>query len=250
MVVSASGAATASTSSRHALARPSAASVSCAARAGEYSKAYLDSVYRAMWTISDVAEAGLGQTSRAVDLYLPTGDEELAALVEHRFGSAVQLSVAGVSYCHGPGRTPACPTLTHGDSWPKGLHLSLALHTNYIEPTQTLSATLTVRWTGSGRFKMDVGEPLLADTVKTGTLAVRAAFTGLVAGGGMDVDLTDGQVQQIPVEVGTSRCGGSRGSALPAGHYGVRVVLESEQRSDHRQYLSPQAALQVGGPPS
>jgi len=220
----------------------------CTPRHGEYSVAYLRSVYRALWSIADTAGVEFDQSARAVDLDLSTGEEELAALIEDHFGDAVQLSVAGVAYCHGPGRSPACPMLTH-DSLPKSLHLSLKLKYDFIDPTQALTGTLTVRWSGPGTFKMDIGQPLTADTLQTSTLRVKGTFTGSIAGTGLALHLTRGQSTRVPVYVGTSRCG-ARGSALLAGRYDVRVLLESEDRGDHRRYVSLPASLEVGGPPS
>jgi hypothetical protein len=220
----------------------------CTARPGEYSAAYLRSVYRALWSVANTAGVEFDQSARAVDLDLSTGEEELAALIEDHFGDAVHLSVAGAAYCHGPGRTPACPLLTH-DALPKGLHLSLRLKYRFIEPTEAVAGTLTVRWTGPGTFKMDVGQPLTADTLRPGTLKVRGTFTGSIAGTGLALHLTRGQSGRVPVFVGTTRCG-ARGSALSAGRYDVRVLLESEDRNDHRRYLSSPASLEVDGPPS
>jgi hypothetical protein len=128
---------------------------------------------------------------------------------------------------------------------PPGLRLALTLSHKTIKPTDALGATLTVTNTGPGTFMMDMGQPLVASVVTPGSLHVVGSFSGSVSGTGFGMDLQPGQSHQVLVIVGTSRCDGGRGSALPAGRYGVRVAIEPETQPSTPRYLAREVDLTV-----
>jgi len=186
---------------------------------------------------------GIGQDAVVVDL--GPGQEAVAAQIEAKHGNEVQLTVGTTTFCHGPGLSTVCPSFESGSPPPHGLRLVLTLSQKSIEPTDALGATLTVTNEGPGTFMMDTGQPLVASIVTPGSLHVVGSFSGSVSGTGFGMDLPPGQSHSIPVIVGTSRCDGGRGSALPAGHYGVRVAIEPETQPPTPRYLAPEVGLTV-----
>jgi hypothetical protein len=69
------------------------------------------------------------------------------------------------------------------------------------------------------------GQPVVAALVEPGTRTVVGSFGGPVAGTGLAINLAAGQRLEIRVVVGTWRCDGELGSALPPGTYGVRAGI-------------------------
>ncbi len=225
--------------------RPAPAAA-CVAKPGQYTQAELNAVNRKLidnYVTYGIEGNGVGKDSVEVDL-LP-GREAEAARLEATFGNAVQLSVGETSYCHGPGRTATCPSLKVGNPLPPGLVLTLKVDQATMTPTDLPRGTLEVSERGPGHFVMDPGQPLVASMVRTGTLKVIGTFGGAIAGTGFPLNLGPGQTRSIPVFVGTSRCDGGIGSAIPAGHYGVRVVLAPEGRPRTPSYLVAEVPITV-----
>jgi len=186
---------------------------------------------------------GIGKDAVVVELR--PGQEAVAAQIEAKYGNEVHLTVGTTTYCHGPGLSTVCPSFEPGSPLPPGLRLVLTLSHKTITPTDALGATLAVTNQGPGTFMMDMGQPLVASIVTPGSLHVVGTFSGSVSGTGFGMELPPGHSGQVPVIVGTSRCDGGRGSALPAGHYGVRVAIEPESRPTTPRYLAPEVGLTV-----
>jgi len=186
---------------------------------------------------------GISQDAVVVDL--GPGQEAVAAQIEAKYGNEVQLTVGTTTYCHGPGLSTVCPSFEPGSPPPRGLRLVLTLDQKTIKPTDALGATLAVTNEGPGTFSMNLGQPLVASIVTPGSLHVVGSFSGSVGGTGLALELGPGQSHPIPVIVGTARCDGGRGSALPAGHYGVRVAIEPETQPPMPRYLASEVGLTV-----
>jgi hypothetical protein len=94
---------------------------------------------------------------------------------------------------------------------------------------------------------MDTGQPLEAVVIKAGTHRVVGVYTGGVAGTGYTVTRGAGQsaANAAPsVLVGTARCDGGIGSALPPGKYQV-VALVMDETGKAPRYLTPPVNLTV-----
>jgi hypothetical protein len=187
----------------------------------------------------------VGGGPNAISLGLLPGREALAARVRDRFGDAVEIQVGLTHYCGHPGLTPRCTPLAGPSTLPTGLSLTLRLQETTAKSTAAVvHGTLTVRQAGPARLDMDTGQPLLAVVVRPRTLDVVARYGGAVAGTGYRVTLTNGQQKDVPVLVGPWKCDGTTGSALAAGHYGVRVAIGDHEGQIPR-YLAPEVPLTI-----
>ena len=118
----------------------------------------------------------------------------------------------------------------------------LHLDRTEIRRTDGLQGMLTVTTSGPG-FRMDTGDPLTASIVEPGTRHVVATVAGQGGIAGVGRDLTP--ANHIGVLVGTARCDGGIGSAVPPGSYGVVVRITAEGSGDKRAFLSEEAPLTV-----
>lgn len=64
-------------------------------------------------------------------------------------------------------------------------------------------------------------------------------------GTGRRIDLAPGVSATIDVAFEANRCDGGPGSAVPPGTYDLRVVLASEDPTNHGAYLAPAIAVTV-----
>jgi len=92
---------------------------------------------------------------------------------------------------------------------------------------------------------MDTGQPIQAVVVVRGTRRVVGVYSGGIAGTGYFVRVGPGLSETIPVFVGTTRCDGGIGSALPPGKYQVIVQVAPETTPHSPAYLTPPVALRV-----
>ncbi len=186
---------------------------------------------------------GVGEGARAVSVDLLPGREKLAGTLLQRFGDLVEVTVGGVAYCGRAGISPKCPDLVGTDALPPGLHLTLHLDRASIRATEALGGFITVRNDAPLVFEMDPGQPIVASIVKRGSRTVVSRHTAAIAGTGVLLRLQQGQERTIPVIVGTSRCDGQRGSALPARSYGVRAGIGPDEGS--ATLLAPEVPLKI-----
>ena len=193
-----------------------------------------------------------GNNTQLVSFELAPGDEQLAQSYVDRWGDAVRIMVGTVVYvpsgCGGQQLSRACPDVTGVDPAPSGLALAVTTATPVIAQRDFGGAALTVTNTGSKRFFIDVGQPISGVLVYPGTTRV-AGIVGAVKGTGQQIDLAPGASATINVGFEANRCDGGPGSAVPPGTYDLRVVLASEDPTDHRAYLAPAIGVTVTANP-
>lgn len=194
--------------------------------------------------VDDFSSVGNGANSVMVDL-LP-GREALASRVLARFGDIVEIEIGGTAYCGAPATSPRCGDLSGTDALPAGLSLSLRLDRSSIQATEGLGGELVIRNDSPTLFVMEPGRPLTAEIVRPGTRIVVGTYTGAVGGTGYNLRLRNGQTDKIGVVVGTSRCDGEPGSALPPGRYAVRVGIGHNEGPPG--YLAPEVPLTILAP--
>lgn len=187
--------------------------------------------------------AGVGMGANSILVALLPGRELLAARLTNRFGDQLELTVGATPYCGEPGISPPCPTLTGSDELPAGLRLDLRLDRPEIRRTETLEGELTIRYDGPDLFQMDPGQPIVAFVVQPQTRTIVSILSGALAGTGLGLNLRSGEQAPIKVIVGTSLCGGSVGSTLAPGDYGVRAGIGANEGPP--QYLAPEVSLAV-----
>lgn len=183
-------------------------------------------------------------TSGRFFLGLTPGSEDLAKQVQAKYGSDVTISV-GLTTWHGhAGRSPLCGALPTWTTPPPGLGLALRLDSIKVRSGELVRGIVTVTNNSATPFFMDTGQPLQAVIVRRGTRTPVGVYTGGIAGTGYGVRLSKGHSETIPVLVGTARCDGGIGSAVPPGHYQA-VVLVMDETGKGPRYLTPPASLLV-----
>jgi hypothetical protein len=222
------------------------APASCPTRLGKYTE---EQILAARPQVEEMiggnfSSVGNGASSVMVDL-LP-GREPLASKVLAQFGDIVEIEIGETVYCGGPGISRRCDDLPGTDALPPGVSLTLRLDKSSIKATEPLGGELEIRNDSPTLFEIDPGQPLTADIVRPGTRTVVGTYSGAIAGTGYNLRLRDGQSEKIDVFVGTSRCDGERGSALPPGRYGVRVGIGENEGPPG--YLAPEVAVTIVAP--
>jgi len=194
---------------------------------------------------------GLGPCSQGlVTVGLTPGSERLARQIRDAFGPAVLITVGLTSWNGHTGRSPRCGSLPASLDPPAGLSLSVHLASKRVRSGDNLQGTVSVDYHRSGRrsdappFVMDTGQPIEAVVVRRGTHDVVGVYSGGIAGTGYGVHLSPGQRATIPAFVGTARCDGGPGSALPGGRYQVVAAVMDENGKPPR-YLTPPVGLTV-----
>ena len=194
----------------------------------------------------------VGNSNQVVSFGLAPGDEQLAQLYVDRWGDAVRIMVGTVVYvpsgCGVQQLSRGCPDVTGVDPASSGVALAVTTATPVIAQRDFGGAALTVTDTGSTRFFIDIGHPIRGVLVYPGTTRV-AGIVGGVKGTGQRIDLAPGASTTIDVGFEANRCDGGPGSAVPPGTYDLRVVLTSEDTTDHRAYLAPAIAVTVTANP-
>jgi hypothetical protein len=217
----------------------------CPTPAGKYSQDDLEHIRLKLDPMVKDHFSSVANGANSIELELLPGQEPLAERVRARFGDAAEIRVGFTNYCGHPGRTPRCPSPVDAEGLPPGLRLILALDGSTMKNTDgTLNGSVTVHQDGPNVFEMDPGQPLVALVVRPGTLDVVARYGGGIAGTGRQLHLTGGQEAQVAVLVGLWKCDGTVGSALPPGHYGVRVAVEPGEGQEPG-YLSGEVPLEV-----
>jgi hypothetical protein len=218
---------------------------SCPTPPGKYTQEQIVAARPQVETMiaNNFSSVGNGANSISVDL-LP-GREPLASQLLARFGDIVEIEIGETTYCGGPAISRRCDELPGTDALPPGLSLSLRLERSSIRATEGLGGELTIRNDAANLFEMEPGQPLTAEIVSPGTRTVVGTYSGAIAGTGYGLKLSNGQSDTIRVIVGTSRCDGERGSALPPGRYAVRVGIGHNEGAPG--YLAPEVPLTIVG---
>src|SRR5262249_33262631 len=148
------------------------------------------------------------------------------------YADAVRIHVGNVLYVpRGCGAQPAplrCRDLIGDRPATAGLAMSVIADRSAIKASEASRAHLEVRNVGTHDFVIETGEPIEGSLVKPKTKHVVGTYFGFLSGTGLVVRLAPGQTETILVVFGAARCDGRRGSALPPGRYGLRVVLKPE----------------------
>ncbi len=159
---------------------------------------------------------------------LRPGREWLARQLHDQYGSKLAIFV-GLTTWHGhPGRSPVCGTLPAVTDVRHNVVLALRLKGPTVVSGSDFTAVVTLTNEGSSTFATDIGQPLEAVLVRTGSRRVVGVYTEGIAGTGLMVRLAPGRSELVHVVGGTARCDGGIGSALPAGDYGVVVLVRDE----------------------
>lgn len=215
----------------------------CRTKPGKYTQDQLHTLRPDVESMIQGNFASAGTGANSIMVVLLPGREPLAARLIARFHDAVEITVGSTPYCGRPGVSPPCPTLAGSDSLPPGLHLALNLDRSAIAATDMVNGKLTVTNTSPAPFQMDPGQPVVGLLVKPGSRTVIGSYPFGTMGTGLGLRLQTGQSATIRVVVGTARCGGGTGSALPAGTYAVRAGIGPHEGP--AQYLAPEAPLVI-----
>jgi len=159
--------------------------------------------------------------SHAVLVTLQPGQEALAAQLEATYGDAVSITVGATPYCNGPGPSPACPQLPRELPTPPGVTVVAVAPETTVVAGKNINASLRVSTGPGASYRGVVGDPQPGLLVDPGTRKVTGAVSGTWTSAGSTVDLGPNGVKYVAAISGTSLCGGSRGSVVPAGHYDV-----------------------------
>lgn len=186
----------------------------------------------------------------SVLIMLAPGQESAADRLIDRYGDALDIEIGGRRYvptgCGEPTPPDICEPLIGVDPAGAGLQLTLVADTPTIRQSEVGRAHLVIKNVGTTRFSIDPGQPMLASIVAPATTRVIGHDTFIIAGTGLLVDLEPGEDGTVRVEFGAGRCDGGPGSAVPAGTYGLRVVLTPEGASTgSAAYLSPEIPISV-----
>jgi hypothetical protein len=182
--------------------------------------------------------------SGRIIVWLTPGSEGLAKQLQARYGSALTISVGLKTWNGHAARSPRCGSLPSWTAPPRGLSLSLHLKTDTVRSGDVVTGNVEIANRGTAPFFMDTGQPLQAVIIRPGSHKIVGAYTGNIAGTGYGMRLTRGQHENVPTYVGTARCDGGLGSALPPGKYQA-VVLVMDETGKGPRYLTPPAALTV-----
>lgn len=164
--------------------------------------------------------AGIGQCGPGtLELTLTDGSETTARAVRARFGPAVQIMVGMTVWNGHPGVSPRCGSLPTGAKWPAGVTATLRFGRTSVASGSTLTGTVVLHDRGPTRMTVEPGQPLLAVLLRPGTRRVVGVYDMVVAGVGSGTTLRTGASWSDPVLLGTARCDGGVGSALPPGRY-------------------------------
>ena len=180
-----------------------------------------------------------------VTVSLRPGREWLARQIDTTYGSKLAIFIGLTTWDGRPGRSPVCGDLQTPTALPRGLRLSLRLGNTSVTSGADFSGSVRLAELGPGRFSMDLGQPVQAVVVRTGTQRVVGVYSGVIGGTGYQVNLVRGESKKVAVIGGTARCDGGTGSALPAGTYSVVVQISSEDAGPSPDYLTPQVPLRV-----
>jgi hypothetical protein len=159
---------------------------------------------------------------------LRPGREWLAHQLQDQYGSKLAIFV-GLTAWHGhPGRSPVCGMLPAVTDVRHSVALALRLKGPTVVSGSDFTAVVTLTNDGSSTFATNIGQPLEAVLVRAGSRRVVGVYTEGIAGTGLLVRLAPGRSELVHVVGGTARCDGGIGSALPAGEYGVVVLVRDE----------------------
>jgi hypothetical protein len=219
---------------------------SCPTPPGKYTQEQILAVRPQVQAMVEGNFLSVGNGANAVGVRLSPGREELAAQVLARFGDIVEIEVGETNYCGAPATSRRCDDVPGSDALPPGLSLTLRLKQASIRPTEDLSGELLIRNDSSTLFEMEPGKPLTANIVLPGTRTVVGTFSGGIAGTGYRVRLRNGETDRIGVIVGTTRCDGGVGSAIPPGQYAVRAGIGHNEGPP--DYLAPEVPLTILAP--
>ncbi len=180
-------------------------------------------------TMTGTGFVEIGQGKDVIVVGVAPGEERLAARLLKRFGNKLKVDVGGTRYCRTTAIRPMCPPLTTA-AGPPGLHLRLHLTPTKLSAWAAarggIRASLVARNDGTTPIKVQPdGQPILASVVRPGTDHVIGEHAGLVLGTALAFTLAPGEARAIRVAVGTWRCDGHRGTALPPGVYGIRAGI-------------------------
>jgi hypothetical protein len=182
--------------------------------------------------------------SGRIIVWLTPGSEGLARQLQAEYGSALTISVGFTTWNGHPARSPRCGSLPPGTAPPRGVSLSLHLKTGTVRSGDMVTGSVDIANRGTAPFFMDTGQPLQAVIVRPGTQRIVGTYTGGIAGTGYGRRLAKGQHENVPTFVGTARCDGGLGSALPPGKYQA-VVLVMDESGKGPRYLTPPMPLTV-----
>jgi hypothetical protein len=212
-------------------------------------EAQMDSTIDGINALAGSHVEGIGPcASGQIALTLTPGSEGLAKRIRSVYGRAI-LTTIGLTVWDGhAGRSPRCGSLPSWTRPPNGLAFSLQLPSRNVRDGGTLTGTLIARNRGDEPFEMDTGSTLEGVLVKAGTHDVVGVFSGGIAGTGFELSVGSGETSSPSagptVLIGTARCDGGIGSALPPGRYQALVLVMDETDVAPR-YLTPPVNLTV-----
>jgi hypothetical protein len=196
---------------------------------------------------SHLQEIGPCATGR-VTVTLAPGSEGVARLIQDRYGRAVLITVGLTAWNGHAGRSPRCWSLPSSTRPPEGVTFSLHLSSHRVRAGDTLTGFLGMSNQGATPFKMDTGSVLEGVLVKADTHQVVGVYSGGIAGTGYSfgAGVNEATTSRVApsVLIGTARCDGEIGSALPPGKYQAEVVVMDETGKAPR-YLTPPVDVTV-----
>ena len=168
----------------------------------------------------------IGEGKGVICVALRADQENLAAEVAARYGSAVELRVGFFSF---PGRrrspppSPVRPALEEQTF--EGLEMSVEVDQRVLEAGDDGHGRLVLRNSDSERIgPLGSGQPL-AGSLLNASLETVGGYSGWIAGRGLVLDLAPGRSESIPVIYGTASTREALGYALPPGTYWLKVQM-------------------------
>lgn len=168
----------------------------------------------------------VGEGKGVVHVRLRADQEELAAELAARYGSAVELEVGFLAY---PDPQSAPPRPRAGPE-PRehtfdGLELSAEPSATVVQAGDDGHGQLVLRNRGTERIgPLFSGKPLTGSVLNASGEAV-GGYAGAIAGVGLQVSLEPGQSTTIPFVYGTASTRADLGYVLPPGPYWLKVQV-------------------------
>jgi hypothetical protein len=159
---------------------------------------------------------------------LKPGREWLARELQAQYGPKLAIFVGLTAWHREPGRSPVCGDLPAVPVLRQRVSLALRLQSYVVGSGSDFTGTVTLTNHEQSRFATNIGQPLEAVILRAGVRRVVGVYADGIGGTGLLVSLAPGGLERVTVIGGTARCDGGTGSALPAGQYGVTVLVRDE----------------------
>jgi hypothetical protein len=192
---------------------------------------------------------GLGGGQNSVEVHLVPGRYDFGSRLKDCYGDLVNVTVG---FTHVPpggqlGRSRDCGSLRATDQLPPGVTARIDMSKfklrMFLHGLDETEAELVLAYHGPDSFEAETGRPVYAALVRRGTLQVVGSYAGVRDGVGWSVVLHDGQSDTIPLVLGSSRCDGGPGSAIPSGTYGVRAEFLGAHYP--KRYISDEGLITI-----